>query len=359
MTTVNGAFARLEATTTTTDSGSTEEDDSAVPQAGSKRCSGFSRCKTWLCGHPDALGFGFNFVSVALFSITSLLIKLAGSFMGSFELVFCRSVVQLIAGVAWMLATTHAKVNPFGPFADRTVMVLLFARATIGIASMSCWFWSLRLLPLSESTLINFLSPVWTAAFGFCILKERITRLEILGMGFSFIGILLVARPPFIFRWLGYYEAGSLVSETSSSSLSGGLNAEMSRTIGAGIGITGTMFAGMAYVLTRKIGKRVHSSVIVNWLSLAGIVYMPLPAYLVEKVVVPRGIQWACVIGIGVVAFGAQSLHRSFSLIRERRMCYSHLSTHRLVVSLFVLPPSFLIAQHSSLWHCKRGWLRV
>ena len=281
---------------------------------------------SWLKKIPvDALGFGENFVAQFLFSVMALLVKIAGKRMGSFELIFARSSVQIVLGSLWV--SIHSRSSPlyftFKGFKKQNwaVLALLFTRGFIGIVAMSGWFLSIQFLTLGDATLVSFLEPIFTALFGRIILKEKLSVVEIVGMVLSLFGILLVARPPIIFEKLGFVENIPLNTATSSAlspSLSSssslidavmGMDAWKKRMIGILCGIESTFFAGLAYILTRVLGKRgVSSFVVVNWLSLCGLMMTPLPAFFLEnKVVVPEGWEWAILLAIGVTATVAQT----------------------------------------------------
>ena len=57
--------------------------------------------------------------------------------------------------------------------------------------------------------------------------------------------------------------------------------------------------------------------VVVNWLSIMGILVPILPIAFYEGFVIPKGTQWLLLLALGVVAFLAQSLSSflSFSLM--------------------------------------------
>jgi len=285
------------------------------------RCSGITdvvdafNVHLFLKKSPDLLGFLYNCISALMFSFMTLIVKLAGSFVGPFELVVARSIVQLVLCTATILIFGHPK-RPLGPlwWKDSRISWLLVLRGFIGILAMCCYFVSLSMLQLGEGVLVSFLAPVSTAIWGRILLKESISALEIVGMVFALAGVILVARPPFIF---GFDEESSSLFSLSGSfssfsmdSLASGrssLPSAWTRTIGVAIGVLNTIIVGSAYSLTRKIGKSVHPMVVVNWLSIMGILVPILPIAFYEGFVVPQGTQWLLLLALGVVAFLAQT----------------------------------------------------
>eukprot|EP00727_Mastigamoeba_balamuthi_P014748 m51a1_g99 hypothetical protein (357) ;mRNA; r:308870-310336 len=233
------------------------------------------------------MGLLLNSVSSFTFSLVSLFIKLCTkSGIGAFEVVLGRNVVQFVLCLLWLGA---ARVNPIGP---RSSWMLLWLRGIVGVLSMSMWMMAIKMLPLADAVIINFLSPIFTAVFGFFILKEKITRIEIGGYFLCFAGIVFIARPPFLFGKLANASGNDIPWQT--------------RLAGVGIGMGSSVCAGMAYVLTRKIGKAVHPYVVVNYLSVCGIVLPPLGIWVFESFVMPKGIVWLYLAAVGVLGFGAQ-----------------------------------------------------
>ena len=305
-------------------------DKGAVPMARrGKSC--FARAKARVAEtvqlYPDLVGFGLNTVAALVFSVVNMLVKLGGnSGIGPFQMVFCRNLVQLALGCINTVAASSADRNPFGR-PNKKVTPLLVARGVLGICTMTCNFYSVQLMQIEEATIISFLTPVFTALIGYFFLKEKLTKLEILGMPFSFIGILLVSAPPSLLSLFGlggssasssssddlFSSSNSMISANSSCDASstslywGVLTPVWKRTVGAIFGLLGCLGTATAYVMTRTIGKRVHHTVIINWLSLCGVTLPLLPMFLLEGFKVPHGKTWAYVASIGVVAFGAQT----------------------------------------------------
>ena len=271
--------------------------------------------------YPDLVGFFLNTIAALAFSVMNMIVKLSSkSHMGPFQMVFCRSVMQFTLGATnTILANKGPQRNPFG-VPSKQITPLLAARGIIGIFAMICNFFSVQMMQIEEATIVSFLQPVLTATVGYFFLKEKLTKLEIFGMPFSFIGILLVAAPPSMFGWLGLDdedEAGALSASSNSDSWFSSSSSEelywgvltpvWKRTVGALFGLAGCVGSAIAYCMTRTIGKRVHHTVIINWLSLNGMVVPLLPMILWEGFKMPHGMEWMYVVFVGVVAFIAQT----------------------------------------------------
>jgi len=57
--------------------------------------------------------------------------------------------------------------------------------------------------------------------------------------------------------------------------------------------------------------------VVVNWLSIMGILVPILPIAFYEGFVIPKGTQWLLLLALGVVAFLAQSLSSFFIILTD------------------------------------------
>ena len=65
-------------------------------------------------------------------------------------------------------------------------------------ASMA-WFYGLKFMPMSESIVLSLVSPISTGIFGYFLLNEPYSK-EMIGFALiGMIGVILVARPEFLF----------------------------------------------------------------------------------------------------------------------------------------------------------------
>ncbi|HWM43201.1 MAG TPA: DMT family transporter [Burkholderiales bacterium] len=108
--------------------------------------------------------------------------------MGSFEIVFMRSVV--------MLAIVAAMLPRAGFAALRTRRIgVHFWRNSIHFVGQVLWVYSIGALTLATVFAIEFTMPMWTALLAWLFLKERLSlpRLVMLALGLA--GVLLIVRP--------------------------------------------------------------------------------------------------------------------------------------------------------------------
>src|SRR5262249_55741350 len=71
---------------------------------------------------------------------------------------------------------------------------LLALRGLFGGVAVVCFFTTIAHIDVSIATLLNFTSPVFTAAFGVVFLRERISGRVLAALVLTIVGVSLVAR---------------------------------------------------------------------------------------------------------------------------------------------------------------------
>jgi drug/metabolite transporter (DMT)-like permease len=140
--------------------------------------------------HSNAAVRGALWMGGAVLSFTAMAVAARELLrhMGTFEIVFLRSVV--------MLAIVLAMVPRAGIAAVRTQRIQLHLwRNVIHFLGQVLWVYSIGALTLATVFAIEFTMPMWTALLAWLFLKERLTwpRLVMLGLGLA--GVLIILRP--------------------------------------------------------------------------------------------------------------------------------------------------------------------
>ncbi len=126
-----------------------------------------------------------------LFATMAVGIKFASASFGTAELVFYRGIV----GIVFMAVVMRARRTPL-----RTPVPMMHVwRSTVGVLSLSAWFYAIAHLPLATAMTLNYMSGVWVAAFivGGALLYGQSQRQGPL-MGtvlLGFAGVVLTLRP--------------------------------------------------------------------------------------------------------------------------------------------------------------------
>ncbi len=217
------------------------------------------------------------------FSAMSVFAKLAGERLPTMELVLARVVVTLV--MSWW-ALRSLGIDPWGN--DKR---LLLMRGFAGFMGLSCYFYAINHLPLADATVIQFCNPMLAALIAVFALGESLRGADILATVLSMVGVVLVAQPTFLF--------------TSGAPLD---------PVAVVIGVLGAIFSAVAYVVIRRLGATEHHMVVVFYFPLVcGPASLPLLA--VEGVVLPQGIEWLFLLGIGVAAqLGQIEITKGFKL---------------------------------------------
>ena len=222
-------------------------------------------------------------LSALFFSVMSLLVKEVGTRLPTQEVVFARALVSMV--VAYGLVR-RARPGNWGKRKG-----LLVVRGLAGFSALSCFFYALVHLPLADATVIQYTNPVWTAWLGWIVLAESLTVGEALLSAAGLLGVLLIARPTFLF-------GGDMRLDAFATA----------------VGLAGAIFSAAAYVSVRKLGRTEHPMIIVFYFT---VVTVPaaLPGMLLSGAVWPTAAELMFLAGVGVTAvLGQLYLTRALQL---------------------------------------------
>lgn len=218
-------------------------------------------------------GMRYMIAGAFFFSLMSLGVKVAGARVPSQQIVLVRGVTNVI--FSWFLLR-RAGVPLWG--SRPRVLVL---RGLLGFAALSCFYYALVHLPLADATVLQYTNPVWTALLAGWLLGERIRPREAGLVLASLLGVVLIARPSFIFG--------------------GAPRLDM---LAVAVALVGSMFSASAYVTVRKLGRTEHPLVIVFYFTLVT-VPASIPGVIAESVW-PTAFEWAVLLGTGAAAQAGQ-----------------------------------------------------
>ena len=204
-----------------------------------------------------------------LLTISNLFVQLAIEAnrprLPTLEIVFARSLIQLIL-VLPLLATFRVRI-----IENKAHVLPLIIMGISGFLSVTFIYLGIDKIPLGDATVITFTSPVFTTLFAYTLLSESCSIVDGICGLCSFIGVVIAARPSFIF--------GERHGNMSILFHRGNLSVERKETLhlmGIGYVLLGAVFLSLYYVLTRKIGLKQHFIVNIFYPSLFGSAFVPL-----------------------------------------------------------------------------------
>ena len=126
--------------------------------------------------------------SAACFAIMASLIKIASSELHASQLVFFRSVfgLILILPIIFYKGSGYVKTQRMGVHAFRAI---------ISLCAMTCFFYAIGHIGLSESTLLNATSPLFIGLLASVLLNEKLDSKIIIALLIGFIGVGLILKP--------------------------------------------------------------------------------------------------------------------------------------------------------------------
>lgn len=140
-----------------------------------------------------AKGLGFIVFAGLNFSIASICIKYASHRVTSHETVFWRMIIALVLNYIW------ARYKKRNLTVEPKYRGLLFFRCIVGTLGVNIQFYAMSKMVLTDAVVIIMTSPIFTFFLGAIFLKEKINRVDLLAGITSFLGVMFVTRPAFLF----------------------------------------------------------------------------------------------------------------------------------------------------------------
>lgn len=187
-------------------------------------------------------------LSCLFFAISSLFVKLLGEIPPQ-EVVLFRCLVQFIFLLPPLI---YAQVPMLGEVHQ---LPCLFIRALAGTLALCCQFYAFQHLPLADATVIVFSSPIFTGILAYFILGESWGLFDFLGTAMCFAGIVLIARPTFLFpRDVEKSFSGNWQQATASL-----------------VALCGAVLTSIALISLRKL-KTINYMIPVLYVAMAGVI---------------------------------------------------------------------------------------
>ncbi|CAK7892634.1 hypothetical protein CAAN1_08S05050 [[Candida] anglica] len=211
------------------------------------------------------------------------------------QILFVRMIITYACCLIYMYTTKSVPDYPFGPKEIRKLLVL---RGIVGFFGVFGLYFSLQYLSLSDAVAITFLIPMVTAFLAWVVIHEHYTLIEAVCGLISLGGVVLIAKPHFIF------------GSTSDSETSIDENIESSSTekrlLATAVGLMGVCGASSVFIILRKIGKRAHPLLSVSYFAAICVVLTFTLLLIIPSLsfAIPQnGHQWFLFFLIGISGF--------------------------------------------------------
>ena len=216
---------------------------------------------------PATRGVLWMLGAVLSFMAMAIAVRELQRHMGSFEIVFLRSV--------GMLAITLALLPRAGIASIRTARFQLHLwRNLIHFCGQVLWVYSIGALALATVFAIEFTMPVWTAILAWLFLKEKFTLPRLVMLGLGLVGVLIILRPG-----TGEFHPAALAM------------------------ILGSLCYASSFIFTKRLSSTDSALAVLFWMSL---VQTPISlALAVPQWVNPVLADLPWIVGIGAGAFWA------------------------------------------------------
>ncbi len=139
--------------------------------------------------HYIMAGVCFALLNAFMLSAMSLFAKWLASYMGPIEVTFYRNLFSLIFLFIFLIFISGFDVWK----TERPWAHLL--RSSIGLVGITLGAWALSMMPLAETTLLLFTSPLFTVILSALFLKERVGFMRIGAVLLGFSGVVFIAYP--------------------------------------------------------------------------------------------------------------------------------------------------------------------
>ncbi|KAM5541606.1 hypothetical protein V8D89_004796 [Ganoderma adspersum] len=215
------------------------------------------------------------------------------------QLIWVRMAMTWVICVAYM-SLMGVSDPVLGPRGIRTLLVF---RGLSGFVGLFGTYYALQYLSLSDATMLSFLTPMCTAVTGALLLKENLTMKQMVASLFSILGVVLIARPEFLF---GRHQEGGENDGVDGSDTR--IVTPAHRLAAVGVALLGVVGLTSAYTTIRAIGKRAHVMHNLGAFSLFCVLTAPIAMAVVKTpVVIPDNIpSLVMILAVSGCGFAAQ-----------------------------------------------------
>lgn len=212
-------------------------------------------------------GISYILLSSLFFALMAATVKFLGD-MPTAEKIFFRNLVGIFVAFSLVKKSGSSLIGK-----NKKLLVL---RSIFGLLGITAYFYALANMKLSDTVILNKMSPFFVMVFAALFLNEKITKKQIIALITAALGAVLVIRPGFD-----------------------------SDIIPSLVALLSSIFAGAAYTIVRQLRNTDSAATIVFYFSLFSTLLM-IPFMISGSFVIPTVLQAFALLALGLFATAAQ-----------------------------------------------------
>lgn len=162
---------------------------------------------------------------------------------GTFQLMFFRGGIQATLSSLFIMRDRQ-NGDTSKLFGDTTyASMVLLARTLLGFLGMTFAFLAVEYMPVADASVLVMQSPVLAAILSYFILGEPWRRAEFAATVVSMLGVLLISRPHFLWKYIDPSNSGADSNEHYTA-------------LGPLYGVLGALGASGSFVCVRMLGTK-------------------------------------------------------------------------------------------------------
>ena len=234
-------------------------------------------------------GYICMILSAFFFCLMTVFVKLAGESVPTIQIVFIRGVITFLF--------IHIIIKKKGISFWGNNRFFLSARGLTGSVALFFVYESIKRFPLSDSTVIQYLYPIFTTLLASIILSETLNKKIIISVLLGFSGVYIILGLPYLGVESSSFKLSSIV-----------------------IAITGSFLTGLAYVLVRLCANMKESPYVIMYYFPLFTVPLSLP-FALYSWVQPGFKTWIILLFVGLFTMlGQFFLTFSYKLLQASRV---------------------------------------
>ncbi|MDO6994295.1 DMT family transporter [Brachyspira innocens] len=202
--------------------------------------------------------------SALSFSIMEIAVKISGSRIPVMEQVFARNFITLFIS-GFVMIKNREKFFP-----DKKNIVSIVCRSASGYLGIIAYFYAANNMILADASVLQKTSPFWSSLFAFILIKEKIIKVQWIGLIIAAIGSIFVIKP-----------------------------AMNSNVFPALVALSSAMFAGISYAIIGSLKGKESNSLIIFYFSLFSCLFS---LFFIRSFVMPNIFELLMLLLIGIFA---------------------------------------------------------